>query len=121
MLRLTRTTLTAAAGLCLAAGSLAAQAEIRLTGAGATFPYPIYSKWTLDYTVVRPHIQITYASIGSGGGIRQFSDHTVDFGGTDGPDERLPDHRGGATTSSTSRRCWARWCRRTTSPGSAPS
>jgi phosphate transport system substrate-binding protein len=67
-----------------AAGPLAAQ-EIRLTGAGATFPYPIYSKWVLEYASVRPNMQINYASIGSGGGIRQFSDHTVDFGATDGP------------------------------------
>jgi phosphate transport system substrate-binding protein len=75
----------AAAGLVLGAASLHAQAEIRLTGAGATFPNPIYSKWTLEYTTVRPHIQINYQSIGSGGGIRQFTDHTVDFGATDGP------------------------------------
>ena len=80
-----RAAATAAVGLVALAGSLAAQAEIRVTGAGATFPYPIYSKWMLEYTVVRPHIQINYQSIGSGGGIRQFTDHTVDFGATDGP------------------------------------
>jgi len=80
-----RTAALAATLVAAAAGSLAAQAEIRLTGAGATFPYPIYSKWVLEYTSVRPHIQINYAAIGSGGGIRQFTDHTVDFGGTDGP------------------------------------
>ena len=68
-----------------AASGLSAQANIRITGAGATFPYPIYSKWVLEYTSVHPNIQINYASIGSGGGIRQFSDHTVDFGATDGP------------------------------------
>jgi phosphate transport system substrate-binding protein len=68
-----------------AASSLSAQANIRITGAGATFPYPIYSKWVLEYTSVHPNIQINYASIGSGGGIRQFSEHTVDFGATDGP------------------------------------
>ena len=65
--------------------TLPAQANLRVTGAGATFPYPIYSKWVLEYTSVRPNLQINYASIGSGGGIRQFSDHTVDFGATDGP------------------------------------
>jgi phosphate transport system substrate-binding protein len=85
MHRTLRTVFAAATGLTALAGSLAAQAEIRLTGAGATFPYPIYSKWVLEYTTVRPHMQINYASIGSGGGIRQFSDHTVDFGATDGP------------------------------------
>jgi phosphate transport system substrate-binding protein len=75
----------AAVAAVTAASSLPAQANIRITGAGATFPYPIYSKWVLEYTAVRPNIQINYASIGSGGGIRQFSDHTVDFGATDGP------------------------------------
>ncbi len=85
MHRTLRVALTVTVGLTAAAGSLAAQAEIRLTGAGATFPYPIYSKWVLEYTVIRPHIQINYASIGSGGGIRQFTDRTVDFGATDGP------------------------------------
>ena len=84
MRRLHSLILAAAAAVC-AAGPLAAQANIRITGAGATFPYPIYSKWVLEYTSVRPNIQINYASIGSGGGIRQFSDHTVDFGATDGP------------------------------------
>jgi len=85
MHRVFRTAAFAATLAGAAAGSLAAQAEIRLTGAGATFPYPIYSKWVLEYTTVRPHIQINYASIGSGGGIRQFTDHTVDFGASDGP------------------------------------
>jgi phosphate transport system substrate-binding protein len=66
-------------------GPLLAQSEIRLTGAGATFPYPVYSKWVLEYTRIRPHIEINYQSIGSGGGIRQFIDRTVDFGATDGP------------------------------------
>ena len=74
-----------AAAAIFAASPLAAQANLRVTGAGATFPYPIYSKWVLEFTSVRPNIQINYASIGSGGGIRQFSDHTVDFGATDGP------------------------------------
>jgi phosphate transport system substrate-binding protein len=73
-----------AAAILAPSGSVAAQ-EIRLTGAGATFPYPIYSKWVLEYATVRPNMQINYQSIGSGGGIRQFTDHTVDFGATDGP------------------------------------
>jgi phosphate transport system substrate-binding protein len=75
-----------AAAVLLAAGSHPLSAQgIRLTGAGATFPYPIYSKWVLEYATVRPGMEINYQSIGSGGGIRQFSDHTVDFGATDGP------------------------------------
>ncbi len=80
-----RTLMLATAAALGAAGPLAAQANLRLTGAGATFPYPIYSKWVLEYTSVHPNIQINYASIGSGGGIRQFTDHTVDFGASDGP------------------------------------
>jgi len=56
----------------------------RLTGAGATFPNPIYQKWADAYNR-QTGIQINYQSIGSGGGIRQFTDGTVDFGATDGP------------------------------------
>jgi phosphate transport system substrate-binding protein len=56
-----------------------------INGAGATFPYPLYSKWFSDYRQVSPDIQINYQSIGSGGGIRQFTDKTVDFGATDTP------------------------------------
>jgi len=77
-------TFLAVAALAGTAATARAQ-EIRLTGAGATFPYPIYSKWVLEYASVRPNMQINYASIGSGGGIRQFTDHTVDFGASDGP------------------------------------
>lgn len=57
---------------------------VRLTGAGATFPYPLYSKW-FDHYSRRTGIEINYQSIGSGGGIRQFTLGTVDFGATDGP------------------------------------
>ncbi len=60
---------------------LAAQ---NLTGAGATFPNPIYTKW-FDAFHTRTGVQINYQSIGSGGGIRQFTEGTVDFGATDGP------------------------------------
>jgi len=88
--------LTAALGFAAAAGPLAAQSEVRLTGAGATFPYPIYSKWVLEYTKTRPNVEINYQSIGSGGGIRQFMDRTVDFGATDGPmsDSQITSIRG---------------------------
>lgn len=62
-----------------------------INGAGATFPYPIYSKWFDAYHKLHPDIQINYQSIGSGGGIRQVLSGTVDFGATDGPmtDEQL--------------------------------
>jgi phosphate transport system substrate-binding protein len=56
-----------------------------LNGAGATFPYPIYSKWFNEYQKSHPGIQINYQSIGSGGGIRQLTAGTVDFGASDGP------------------------------------
>ena len=56
-----------------------------LNGAGATFPYPMYSKWFNEYHKLRPNFQINYQSIGSGGGIRQVTEGTVDFGATDGP------------------------------------
>src|SRR5262245_37211630 len=65
--------------------------QVLINGAGATFPYPIYSKWFEQYHRMFPQIQINYQSIGSGGGIRQVMEGTVDFGATDGPmtDEQL--------------------------------
>ena len=62
-----------------------------MTGAGATFPYPIYSKWFSEYSAAHPGVQINYQSIGSGGGIRQVTSGTVDFGASDMPmtDEQL--------------------------------
>lgn len=62
-----------------------AQATVHLNGAGATLPYPLYSKWFSDYNKVRQEAQINYQSIGSGGGIRQLLDRTVDFGASDAP------------------------------------
>ena len=56
-----------------------------INAAGATFPYPIYSKWFDEYHKLHPNVQINYQSIGSGGGIRQLMDKTVDFGASDGP------------------------------------
>jgi phosphate transport system substrate-binding protein len=78
--------------LAVVALSLPAFAEtITLNGAGATFPYPIYSKWFNEYNKLHPDVQINYQSIGSGGGIRQVINGTVDFGASDGPmtDEQL--------------------------------
>ena len=59
--------------------------NIALTGAGATFPYPLYSKWMSQYHTLHPNVQINYQSIGSGGGIRQIMARTVDFGASDAP------------------------------------
>jgi phosphate transport system substrate-binding protein len=56
-----------------------------INGAGATFPYPIYSKWFSEYSQLHPNVKINYQSIGSGGGIRQVTEGTVDFGASDGP------------------------------------
>jgi phosphate transport system substrate-binding protein len=62
-----------------------------INGAGATFPYPVYSKWFDEYAKMNPDLHFNYQSIGSGGGIRQASEQTVDFGATDGPmnDEQM--------------------------------
>src|ERR1700729_2011997 len=70
--------------LALALVSVPARAQ-NINAAGATFPYPIYSKWFDEYHKLHPMVQINYQSIGSGGGIRQLSDKTVDFGASDGP------------------------------------
>jgi len=76
------------AGLALA---LPVIGQTTLNGAGATFPYPMYSKWFSEYNKLHPDVQINYQSIGSGGGIRQVLNGTVDFGASDGPmsDEQL--------------------------------
>ena len=70
---------------------LPSAAQTKLNGAGATFPNPIYSKWFSQYHQQHPDIEINYQSIGSGGGIRQVTAGTVDFGASDGPmtDEQL--------------------------------
>jgi phosphate transport system substrate-binding protein len=71
-------------GLVMVASAANLNASSILTGAGATFPYPIYSKWFDTYAQMK-NIRINYQSIGSGGGIRQMSAQTVDFGATDAP------------------------------------
>jgi phosphate transport system substrate-binding protein len=71
--------------LVLAGAASAGAAPIQINGAGATFPYPIYSKWFSEYNKLHPDIQINYQSIGSGGGIRQLTNQTVFFGASDGP------------------------------------
>jgi phosphate transport system substrate-binding protein len=69
----------------LAALAAAPAVAQNINAAGATFPYPIYSKWFDEYHKTHPKVQINYQSIGSGGGIRQLLDKTVDFGASDGP------------------------------------
>jgi phosphate transport system substrate-binding protein len=80
-----------AAVLGLTAVSWAAQNALLINGAGATFPYPIYSKWFDEYHKKNGNVQFNYQSVGSGAGIKQVTEGTVDFGATDGPmnDEQL--------------------------------
>jgi phosphate transport system substrate-binding protein len=82
---------TALALLVAAGMAVPAAAQTLINGAGATFPYPMYSKWFDAYTRVDPDVRFNYQSIGSGGGIKQVMSRTVDFGATDGPmtDEQL--------------------------------
>jgi phosphate transport system substrate-binding protein len=74
-----------ALALGLSAALVAAGQTTQINGAGATFPYPIYSKWFAEYNKLHPDAEINYQSIGSGGGIRQLTAQTVFFGATDGP------------------------------------
>ncbi len=62
-----------------------AQAKIVINGAGATFPFPLIDTWRVDYKTVKPDVDINYQSIGSGGGVKQFTAKTVDFGASDAP------------------------------------
>jgi phosphate transport system substrate-binding protein len=77
--------------IALLALALPMAAQTKLNAAGATFPYPIYSKWFSEYHQQHPDIEINYQSIGSGGGIAQVTAGTVDFGASDGPmkDEQI--------------------------------
>ena len=79
--------------LLFALAALPVFAQTTLNGAGATFPYPMYSKWFNEYHNMHSDVQINYQSIGSGGGIRQLQAGTVDFGASDGPmsDDQLRD------------------------------
>ena len=71
--------------VCLLALALTVTHAQKLTGAGATFPYPIYSKWFTEYSAAHPGVEVNYASIGSGGGIQQVTKGLVDFGASDMP------------------------------------
>ncbi len=80
-----------AAALLIGGTAVAAADPLLINGAGATFPYPLYSKWFAEYNKQYPEIRFNYQSIGSGGGIQQFTAGTVDFGATDAPlnDEQI--------------------------------
>ena len=86
-----RSRILMAMALVVAFAGVSSATDTNLTGAGATFPYPIYSKWFDEYHNQHPDIKINYQSIGSGGGIKQVQAGTVDFGASDGPmtDEQL--------------------------------
>lgn len=83
--------LAALAGLA----SVQLSAQMLINGAGATFPAPIYQKWFSDFNSVDSNVQINYQAIGSGGGIRQVTEGTVDFGASDGPmtDQQLAEYQ----------------------------
>jgi phosphate transport system substrate-binding protein len=85
------------AGLASLLAATAPVPTIQIDGAGATLPYPIYSKWFSEYNKVHPDVQIKYQPIGSGDGIRQLTDQTVFFGASDGPmsDEQIKAAPGG--------------------------
>src|ERR1022692_1574142 len=72
-------------GALAALGGASASAQMLINGAGATFPFPIYSKWFNEYAKVDPSVRFNYQSIGSGGGQKQILSETVDFGASDGP------------------------------------
>lgn len=74
-----------AAALILGVVAWAAQNPLLINGAGATFPYPIYSKWFDEYHQKNTNVQFNYQSVGSGAGIKQVTEGTVDFGASDGP------------------------------------
>src|SRR5579875_4045402 len=79
--------------ILIVGGLRPAAAQVLINGAGATFPYPLYSKWFDVYTKVNPAVRFNYQSIGSGGGIKQLINRTVDFGASDAPmsDQQLAD------------------------------
>ena len=76
-------------GWCTAAllliGGIARADALLINGAGATFPFPLYSKWFAEYNKLHPDLKFNYQSIGSGGGVKQITERTVDFGASDAP------------------------------------
>src|SRR5437867_1812630 len=74
-------------------GAVYAQNKVTINGAGATFPFPLIDTWRVEYQKVHPEANINYQSIGSGGGIKQFTAKTVDFGATDAPLSKNESHK----------------------------
>ena len=72
-------------GIFMPFGNSIATQRIELNGAGATFPFPLIDAWRVEYQKIKPEISINYQSIGSGGGVKQFTEKIVDFGATDAP------------------------------------
>lgn len=75
----------AAAAALIALGAAVASADVRIEGAGATFPQPLYERWVSEYQKLHPDVKIDYQAIGSGGGIKAITEKTVDFAGSDAP------------------------------------
>lgn len=75
----------AAAAAAIALGAITVRAEVRVEGAGATFPQPLYERWVGQYQQMHPDVKIDYQGIGSGGGIKAITEKTVDFAGSDAP------------------------------------
>src|SRR3954471_9506575 len=73
------------AAALLLVGGIARADALLINGAGATFPFPLYSKWFSEYNKLHPDLRFNYQSIGSGGGVKQITEKTVDFGASDAP------------------------------------
>jgi phosphate ABC transporter phosphate-binding protein/phosphate ABC transporter permease protein PstC len=71
--------------ICMPFGNSVAEQRIELNGAGASFPFPLIDAWRVEYQKIKPEVNINYQSIGSGGGVKQFTEKIVDFGATDAP------------------------------------
>jgi len=77
--------LALAGGCVIALGAVGFAQKQQINGAGATFPNPIYQKWFSEYNKIHPDVQINYADVGSGAGVKQLTNQTVFFGASDGP------------------------------------
>src|SRR4051794_7594147 len=73
------------AAALLLVGGIARADALLINGAGATFPFPLYSKWFSEYNKLHPDMKFNYQSIGSGGGVKQITEKTIDFGASDAP------------------------------------
>lgn len=85
MVKLAQRMAVVVTGLAAAIASTASAAPLRINGAGATFPQPLYERWVVEYQKVNPAVQVDYRAIGSGAGIKAITDRTVHFAGSDAP------------------------------------